>query len=84
MPFAVDAGANMGVTFVAASDVSATLIDTAGAVAGTDRSGTPAAGQPFRSLFIGRPVDKGSWTLQLENKEQEEREVVLSTWSGAE
>ena len=84
VPFAVDAGANMGVTFVAASDVSATLIDTAGAVAGTDRSGTPAAGQPFRSLFIGRPVDKGSWTLQLENKEQEEREVVLSTWSGAE
>ena len=83
VPIPVDEVANFGMTFVAAGTVSATLIDDKGAVAGTNRAGTPEAGQFFRSFFIDRPVTKGSWTLKLENTGDTEREVVLSTWSSA-
>ena len=74
-------GRNLGMTFVAASSVSATLVDDQGAPAGANLSGKPEASQLFRSLFVDRPVSKGSWTLELRNEAQVEREVVLSTWS---
>jgi hypothetical protein len=72
---------NFGVTFVAASKVSATLLDDKGAVAGTNLAGKPEAGQIFRSLFVDRPVTKGNWALTLQNADKIERKVVLSTWS---
>ncbi|MDW4648084.1 hypothetical protein NQ267_26730, partial [Escherichia coli] len=72
-----------GLTFIAASNVSATLIDDKGAVVGTSKTGTPEAAQLFRSLAVDRPVTKGNWTLKLHNESQAEHEVVLSTWSNA-
>ena len=74
---------NFGLTFVAANMVSATLIDDTGSVVATNLKGTLEASQMFRSLFVGRPVAKGNWTLKLQNEDRSEREVVLSTWSKA-
>lgn len=75
---------NFGLTFVAPNIVSATLIDDKGAVAGANTTDTPEARQIFRSIFIDRPVTKGSWTLKLRNDDEAAgHEVVLSTWSNA-
>lgn len=74
---------NLGLTFVAASKVSATLADDKGAVVGANLAGKPEASQIFRSLFVDRPISKGNWTLTLQNADEVEREVVLSTWSSA-
>ena len=74
---------NFGLTLIAASTVSATLIDDKGAVAGTNLTRTPEASRPFRSLFVDRPIARGEWTLKLENTSDVEREVVLSSWSSA-
>lgn len=75
---------NFGLTFVAANKVSATLIDDKGVIVGTNLTGKPEAKQLFRSIFVDRPVARGEWTLTLQNEDQVEREVILSTWSGAE
>jgi len=83
LPIPVKQALNFGLTFVAANMVSATLIDDTGSVVATNLKGTPEAGQMFRSLFVERPVAKGNWTLKLQNEDQSEREVVLSTWSKA-
>lgn len=83
LPIPVKQALSFGLTFVAANMVSATLIDDTGSVVATNLNGTPEAGQMFRSLFVERPVAKGNWTLKLQNEDQSEREVVLSTWSKA-
>jgi pimeloyl-ACP methyl ester carboxylesterase len=83
VPLVVEEARNFGLTFTAASDVSATLIDDKGAVVGANLTGTPEAGQIFRSIVVGRPVAKGQWTLKLQNGGEAEGEVVLSSWSNA-
>lgn len=72
---------NFGMTFVAANTVTATLMDGAGAIVGNQPVGSGEAAQTFRSFYVDRPVDAGTWTLALENTGQGERETVLSTWS---
>lgn len=72
---------NFGMTFVAASTVSATLADDKGAVVGENLTGKPEASQLFRSFFADRPVARTNWILTLQNEDQFDREVVLSTWS---
>jgi pimeloyl-ACP methyl ester carboxylesterase len=83
VPLSVGEARDFGLTFIAANNVSATLIDDKGAILGANRAGTPEASQIFRSLFVGRPVAKGNWTLRLQNEGGSEREVVLSSWSNA-
>ncbi|WP_447752380.1 esterase/lipase family protein [Sphingopyxis fribergensis] len=77
----VDDARNLGLTLVAAADVSATLVDDKGLVAGANLTGQPEARQIFRSIFVDRPIAKGVWTLTLKNDGQFQHEVVLSTWS---
>jgi pimeloyl-ACP methyl ester carboxylesterase len=79
----VEDALNFGLTFAATNKVSATLIDDRGAVVGANLAGKPEASQIFRSLFVDRPVTKGNWVLSLQNADEIEREVVLSTWSNA-
>ena len=79
----VEDARNFGLTFVAASKVSATLTDDKGAVVGANLAGKPEASQIFRSIFVGQPITKGYWVLTLQNTDEFEREVVLSTWSNA-
>ena len=77
----VDAGANFGITFMAINSVSASLIDQSGAVIGKNLSGSPEAGQWFRSIFIDKPVTAGTWKVRLENTSDRETEVVFTSWS---
>ena len=77
----VDVAQNLGLTFVAANTVSATLIDDKGVEVGANLSGTPEASQIFRSIFIDRAITAGKWTLTLQSKDRADREVILSTWS---
>jgi pimeloyl-ACP methyl ester carboxylesterase len=77
----VKAASDFGMTFVAASRVSASVSDDQGAVVGENLKDTPAAGQLFRSIYAKRAVLAGTWTLMLRNDEQAEQEVILSTWS---
>jgi hypothetical protein len=50
---------NFGLTFVAASTVSVTLIDGTGAIVATNLGDTPEAGQIFRSISVDRAMTKG-------------------------
>ena len=79
----VEDARNFGMTFVAATKVSATLTDDKGVVVGANLTGKPEATQLFRSIHIDRPITKGTWTLTLQNADEVERTVVLSTWSNA-
>ncbi|MCW1431108.1 alpha/beta fold hydrolase [Novosphingobium sp. JCM 18896] len=77
----VSEGRQLGVNLLAASVVSATLIDQTGVVVGSNLTQTPQASQPFRSIVVDRPVAKGVWRLKVENTSDTEREAVVSTWS---
>jgi pimeloyl-ACP methyl ester carboxylesterase len=74
---------NFGLTFVAASTVSATLIDGKGAIVATNLGDTPEAGQIFRSIFVDRAITRGTWTVRFQSKDRTDREIILSTWSTA-
>ncbi|MBA4011563.1 MAG: hypothetical protein C0481_06825 [Phenylobacterium sp.] len=77
----VKAASDFGMTFIAGSMVSATVSDDKGAIVGANLKDTPAAGQLFRSIYAARSVAQATWTLTLQNDDQAEREVILSTWS---
>lgn len=34
----------------------------------------------FRSIFIDRPITKGTWKLRLSNEGELESEVILASW----
>jgi hypothetical protein len=71
---------NFGVTFMAPPEISATLFNDKGAVAGKNSAGTPAAGAWFRSIFHDRPVNAGRWKLLLENTSDREMEAMVAAW----
>ena len=77
----VKTASDFGMTFIAASRVSASVSDDHGAIVGENLKDMPAAGQLFRSIYAKRAVAAGTWTLMLRNDEPAEQEVVLSTWS---
>ena len=79
----VEAAANFGITFMAISSVSATLLDSGGSIAGKNLANSPEAGQWFRSIFVDKQVPAGIWKLKLENSSNRETEVILTSWSGA-
>lgn len=74
---------NFGLTFMAAADVSATLFDDKGAVAGKNPAKTPEAGAWFRSIYVDKTVAAGTWKLKLENTSDRELEAVVATWKDA-
>lgn len=71
---------NFGLTFMAASDISATLFDAKGAEVGKNLTKTPEANVWFRSIFVDRSVSGGTWKLKLENASDRELEAVIATW----
>jgi pimeloyl-ACP methyl ester carboxylesterase len=80
----VQEAANFGVTFMASKDISATLFDDKGAIAGKNLTKTPEANAWFRSIFVDKSVTGGTWKLKLENtSEERELEAIIATWSGA-
>jgi pimeloyl-ACP methyl ester carboxylesterase len=79
----VEQAVNFGLTFMAASDVSATLFDDKGAIAGKNLTKTPEANAWFRSIFVNQNVSAGTWKLKLENTSDREMEAVIATWKDA-
>jgi hypothetical protein len=79
----VEAANNFGLTFMAASDVSATLLNDKGAVVGRNLTKTPEAGSLFRSIYFDQPTTAGTWKLKLENTSDRELEAIIATWKDA-
>jgi triacylglycerol esterase/lipase EstA (alpha/beta hydrolase family) len=71
---------NFGLTFMAASDISATLFDDKGAIVGKNLTKTPEANAWFRSIYVDKRVAAGTWKLKLENTSDRELEAILATW----
>ena len=74
---------NFGLTFMAAPDVSATLVNDKGAEVGKNLAKTPEANAWFRSIFVDGAVTAGTWKLRLENTSDRELETVVATWKDA-
>lgn len=79
----VSAAPDLGVTFMALSDVSVTLLDQNGRIVGKNLAGTPEASGWFRSIYVDEKVTAGTWKLRLENTSDRELEAVFGTWNGA-
>jgi len=74
---------NFGLTFMAASDISATLFNDKGAMVGKNLTKTPEANAWFRSIYVDANVTGGTWKLKLENTSDRELEAILATWKDA-
>jgi pimeloyl-ACP methyl ester carboxylesterase len=79
----VTSGLNFGITFMAAQEVSATLYDDKGALVGKNLTGTPEANTWFRSIFIDKPVNGGTWKLRLQSTANRPTEAVVAGWTNA-
>lgn len=79
----VAAAQNFGVTFIADSRMSVTLVDANGAVLGKNLADSPEARSMFRSVFVDKPVTAGTWKLRIENTGDLEMEIVLTAWANA-
>lgn len=79
----VEQALNFGLTFMAVSDISATLLDDKGAVVGKNLTKTPEANAWFRSIFVAKPVSGGTWKLKLENTSAFEHEAIIASWKDA-
>ena len=71
---------NFGITFMAQSVVSATLLNNREIIVGKNLAGSPEAGQWFRSIFVDNGITAGIWKLKLENTGDRETEVILTAW----
>jgi len=70
-------GKRMAITLLAPKNVSATLSETNGTVAGKTLAGTPEAANTFRLISVDKPFQKGTWKLKLESRETEEAEIAV-------
>jgi hypothetical protein len=69
-------GKRMAINLLMPKKISATLIDSSGAIAGKNLAGTPEAGNTFRLINVDKPFQKGTWKLKLESQETEEAEIM--------
>ena len=74
----ISAGPNFGVVFMAASDISITLIDNTGRVVATNLAGSPESRAWFRSIFLNNPVTAATWKIRLENKSDTELSAIAA------
>jgi pimeloyl-ACP methyl ester carboxylesterase len=79
----VEAALNFGLTFMASNEVSATLFNDKGVIAGKNLTKTPEANAWFRSIYFDKPVTAGTWKLKLENTSDRELEAIIATWKDA-
>ena len=77
----VSTGNSFGLTLMAASQVSATLVDDKGTVQGRNTANKEQANAFFRSMFVDKPVVAGSWKLKLENTSSFEQVVLVAGWA---
>jgi hypothetical protein len=79
----VGAVQNLGITFMALSDVSVTLINDKGVVVGKNLTKTPEANAWFRTIFVDKGISRGTWKLRIENTSDREAEAILTAWFNA-
>ncbi|HLM62162.1 MAG TPA: hypothetical protein VK308_15265, partial [Pyrinomonadaceae bacterium] len=79
----VETANNFGLTFMADSQISATLTNDKGVVVGQNLTKTPESAVWFRSIFVDKNVTGGTWKLKLENTSDRELEAILATWKDA-
>jgi hypothetical protein len=79
----VEAALNFGLTFMASNEVSATLFNDKGLIAGKNLTKTPEANAWFRSIYFDKAVTAGTWKLKLENTSDHELEAIIATWKDA-
>jgi len=79
----VEDALNFGITFMADSQISATLFNEKGEMVGKNLTKTPEAAGWFRSIFVEKEITGGTWKLKLENTSDKELEAVLATWKNA-
>jgi pimeloyl-ACP methyl ester carboxylesterase len=76
----VGAAANFGMTFMADSLISATLVNDRGMVVGKNLAGSPESRGFFRSIYFDKATTAGTWKLKLENTGDFEYEAIVTTW----
>jgi hypothetical protein len=77
----VEQAENLGLTFMASSDVSATLVNDKGVVVGKNASDLPESRAFFRSIYFDKSVQNGMWKLKLENTGTLEATAIVTTWN---
>ncbi|MBS1797524.1 MAG: hypothetical protein JSS81_27115 [Acidobacteria bacterium] len=77
----VEAAPNLGVTLMAAPDVSVALVDERGAIVARSAKDSPLAGALFRTLFTKNAVAKGTWKLRIQNASPTEQLFAAYAWS---
>lgn len=73
-------GKRLAMNLIAPKNISLTLFDNNGAVAGSSLAGTPGATRAFRLIEVEKPLQKGTWKLKLESRETEESEVSIAVF----
>jgi len=79
----VTAGPDLGVTFMADPKVSVTLLNEAGQVAGVNLANSPVSRAWFRSIYVDKPVNAGTWKLKIENTGDFDYPVYVTVWANA-
>ena len=79
----LEASGDLGITFMAPANVSATLIDASGKEAAKNESGSKESRAWFRSIYVDHAVASGTWKLVLQNTGDREAEAVVTMWIGA-
>jgi pimeloyl-ACP methyl ester carboxylesterase len=76
----VAANSNAGITFFAAPNVSASLINETGAIVAKSAANSPEAKTDFRGFPI-QSKSNGVWKLKLENTGAGATSVIVAAWS---
>lgn len=70
----VETAQNFGLTFMADSQISATLFNDKGMIVGKNLTKTSEANVWFRSIYVNKDVSAGTWKLKLESTSDKELE----------
>ena len=79
----IPAALNLGITFMADSQVGVSLANHMGVVIGKNAAGSAESRSWFRSIFYDKATLAGTWKIHLENASDKEAEVLLVVWHDA-
>lgn len=74
----VTSGSRMAINFFAPANVSITLTDASGTVAGSSLAGESESDGIFRTIYIDKAFQGGNWKIKVENTGQLEAGIALA------
>ena len=77
----IDAGPVFGLTFIASSGVSVSLLNDRGVLVSRSMAGSPLSNSMFRMLLTQRAVAGATWKLKIENTTDLEQPFAGFSWS---